>query len=218
MTANWDRIEKVSERVNPSVSEHDLQLLDTYLDNELPPDDMDEIRRRLKREPALAAALDQLTRDRQLRHRVFFEMDREVAHSARESTEQIARSLRQAAVREVAWSNRRGVIRQLTAAAACIVVGLLVGWFGRERAEFRTNPAERAMHQAMDPDAAVTVSSDAPRAGFNVAITDEKGNVLAQQHFATLEEAQRFNNDLLRWQQRQRQVRNGDVRLIGGKF
>jgi hypothetical protein len=101
-------------------------------------------------------------------------------------------------------------------------VGLLAGWFAREGAEFRTHPAERAMRQTIEPDAALTVSNVSPTgrgsAGLNVAITDDKGNVLAQQHFATLEEAQRFNNDLLRWQQAQRQVRNGDVRLIGGKF
>ena len=206
--------------MNPSVSEHDLELLETYLDNELAPDDMESIRARLKREPGLAAALDQLTRDRQLRHRVFFEVDREIATTARASTDEIARSLRQAAVREVAWSNRRNIFRQLSAAAACIVVGLLAGWFGRERAEFRSDPSERVMRQTIDTDSTMTVSGKpaAPRAGFNVAITDEKGNVLAQQHFATLEEAQRFNNDLLRWQQQQRQVRNGDVRLIGGKF
>jgi anti-sigma factor RsiW len=206
--------------VNPSVSEHDLQLLETYLDNELAPDEMESIRARLKREPALAAALDQLTRDRQMRHRVFFELDREIATTARASTDEIARSLRQAAVREVAWSNRRNIFRQLSAAAACIVVGLLAGWFGRERAEFGSDPSERVMRQTIDSDSTMTVSSNpaAARAGFNVAITDEKGNVLAQQHFATLEEAQRFNNDLLRWEQQQRQVRNGDVRLIGGKF
>src|SRR5688572_8847821 len=96
---------------------------------------MDTIRVRLKREPALALALDQLTRDRQLRHQVFFTMDREVAATARSSTDAIARSLKQAAVREVAWSHRRNIFRQVSAAAACIVVGLLVGWFGRERAQ-----------------------------------------------------------------------------------
>jgi anti-sigma factor RsiW len=208
--------------VNPSVSEHDQELLETYLDNELLGEERDQMRARLRREPALAAALEQLTRDRQLRYQAFFAMDREVAATAGASTEQIARSLRQAAVREVAWSNRRSIFRQLSAAAACIVVGLLVGWFGRERAEFRlADPAERGMRQPDISGAdAVQVSNEKTLAGFNVAITDDSGRVLAQQHFNTLDEARQFSSDLLRWQTRQREMRNGggDVRLIGGKF
>ena len=212
-----NRIEKVRARVNPSVSEHDLELLETYLDNELVGEEMDSIRSRLKREPALAMALDQITRDRQLRHQVFFTMDRELAASARGSTDKITRSLRQAAVREVTWNNRRGIFRQLSAAAACIVVGLLVGWFGRERAQFQTGRTSDQVvsNEQVNADAITPVSSGS---GFNVAITDDRGAVLAQQHFNTLAEARQFAGDLLRWQTRQREMRNGNVRVIGGKF
>jgi hypothetical protein len=201
--------------VNASVSEQDLELLETYLDNELVGDDMDRMRARLKHEPALAIALEQLTRDRQLRHQVFFALDRESAATARAATESIGRSLNQAAVREVASGNRRAIFRHACTAAACIVVGLLVGWFGRERAEL-TRGVDRAVRSDAD---AVMVSNDAPTSGgFNVAITDDRGRVLAQQHFDTLNEARQFSNDLLRWQTRQREMRNGGVRLIGGGF
>jgi hypothetical protein len=205
--------------VNPSVSEQDLELLETYLDNELVGEEMNLVRLRLKREPALALALEQITRDRQLRHQVFFEMDREIAATARGSTDKIARSLRQAATREVVWSNRRSLLRQFSAAAACIVVGLLVGWFGRERAN-SFNPDRsngRVAIERMSAEPVTTVGNSGGN-GFNVAITDDRGTVLAQQHFNTLAEARQFANDLLRWQTKQREMRNGDVRLIGGKF
>jgi hypothetical protein len=205
--------------VNPSVSEHDLELLETYLDNELAPNEMDTMRVRLKREPSLALALDQLTRDRQLRHQVFFMMDREVAVTARSSTDAIARSLKQAAVREVASSNRRNIFRQVSAAAACIVVGLLVGWFGRERTQ--EMQIARPMHVDSTADVqsdAVTVSDDTAPGGFTVAITDDRGRVLAQQRFGTLNEARQATNDVARWQTRQREVRNSDVRLVRDGF
>jgi len=215
-----NRIEKVSTSVNPSVSEHALELRETYLDNELPGDQMNRVRARLKAEPALAMALDQITRDRQLRHQVFFALDRELAATARGSTEKISRSLRQAAVREVAWSGRRHIFRQVSAAAACIVVGLLVGWFGRERADVR-GVGVRSDDQLVRSDQLtsepVTPVSNG-NSGFNVAITDDRGRVLAQQRFNTLEEARRFSSDLLRWQTRQREIRNGDVRLVRDGF
>ncbi|CAN5576692.1 hypothetical protein BH09PLA1_BH09PLA1_37770 [soil metagenome] len=203
-----------------SVSEHDLELLETYLDNELAADDMESIRGRLKREPALAIALDQLTRDRQLRHQVYFAMDREVAPTARAATESIGRSLHRAALREASWNGRRLIFRQICAAAACIVVGLLVGWFGRERADFQPQRTvfDKNSRAALNPDA-TTVSMEKPaRNGFNLAITDDFGRVLAQQHFDTLDEARQFSSDLALWQNRQREIRNGGVRLIGGKF
>lgn len=204
--------------MNPSVSEHDLELLETYLDNELAPGDMDSIRARLKREPALAAALDQLTRDRQLRHRVFFMMDREVAATARESTDAIARSLKQAAVREVAWSNRRNIFRQVAAAAACIVVGVLVGWVGRDHAQPDAPIARQTQVDSGVESDAVTISDEGSSNGFTVAITDDRGRVLTQQRFGTLSEARQFSNDVLRWQERQREMRNGDVRLVRDGF
>lgn len=204
--------------MNASVSEQDLELLETYLDNELVGDEMDQIRARLRSEPALAIALEQLTRDRQLRHQVFFAMDRESATTARAATESIGRSLNQAAVREVAWGNRRQIFRHACAAAACIVVGLLVGWVGRERAENGfARPTDNGISQHRSD--AVTVSEQTTRAGFNVSITDDSGRVLAQQHFNTLEEAQRFSTELFRWQTRQRELRSGgDARLVRDGF
>jgi hypothetical protein len=204
--------------VNPSVSEHDLELLETYLDNELAPGEMDAIRARLKREPTLAVALDQLTRDRQMRHRVFFTMDREVAATARESTDAITRSLKQAAVREVAWSNRRNIFRQVAAAAACIVVGVLVGWVGRDRAEPDAQVARQAHVDGSAQADVVTVSDEDASNGFTVAITDDRGRVLTQQRFGSLTEARQFSKDVLRWQERQREMRNGDVRLVRDGF
>ena len=159
---------------------------------------------------SLAMALDQLTRDRQLRNQVFFEMDRELASTARTSTEAIARSLRQAAVRETVWSSRRSIFRQVSEAAACIIIGLFVGWVAREHTSSRIPPPNNKP--------VTQIGDERPARGFNVAITDNRGRVLAEQRFDTLSEAQQFSNDLMRWQTRQRDMSNGNVRLIGGGF
>ncbi|MBC8107618.1 MAG: hypothetical protein H7Z14_13590 [Anaerolineae bacterium] len=205
--------------MNASVSEQDLELLETYLDNELLGDEMNQVRARLKNEPALAIALEQLTRDRQLRHQVFFAMDREGAATARATSDSIGRSLNQAAVREVAWGNRRQILRHACAAAACIVVGLLVGWFGRERAENRfANQTNRNTASQVGDATAVPDANEVAEGGFTVGITDDRGRVLAQQRFATLNEARQFSSDLLRWQTRQREMRSGDVRLVRDGF
>src|SRR4051795_9708375 len=211
-----------------SVSETDLELLETYLDDELSAEEGDTLRRRLASEPVLATAMDQVRQDRALRQQAFGTMepaDRETVAA----TDVIVRSLRQAATREKVWSERRRLIRQFSAAAACLVVGLLVGWFGHGRPDVPVAPVETNTVASRDTGTPGSVNfpprngntalvSNDRTGGFNVQITDDGGRVLAVQHFNTLNEARAFSNDLARWQTRQRQMRSGDIRLIGDDF
>ena len=201
-----------------SVSEIDLELLETYLDDELSAEDGDALRRRLASEPALAQAMDQLRQDRELRQLAFGSME-PAERQTSTATDTIVRSLRQAATRELAWSSRLRILRQVSAAAACIVVGLLIGWFARSGNEGTPLGGGNENGTVVFPGTnsgatARTVSTG----GFNVQITDDAGRVLAVQHFDTLNEAREFSNDLSRWQARQRQMRSGDIRLIGDDF
>src|SRR2546421_7995277 len=119
------------------VSETDLELLETYLDDELSAEEGDALRRRLASEPVLVTAMDQLRQDRALRQQAFGTMEPADCETVA-ATETIVRSLRQAATRDKVWSERRHLIRQISAAAACIIVGVLVGWFGHGRTDVPT--------------------------------------------------------------------------------
>src|SRR4051812_7359596 len=201
-----------------AVSETDLELLETYLDDELSAEEGDALRRRLSAEPALAVAMDQLRQDRELRQQAFGTMepaDRETVAA----TDTIVRSLRQAATRDLVWSGRLRILRQASAAAACIMVGVLVGWFGHGRTDAPVAPANTNNVASRDAGASGRINFPPTRngnaalvsnprtsgnaaGGFNVQITDDGGRVLAVQHFDTLNEAREFSNDLSRWQTR----------------
>jgi hypothetical protein len=199
-----------------AVSENDLELLETYLDDELTAEEGDALRQRFASEPALAAAMDELRHDREIRQMAFGTMEPS-ERQALAATNTIVRSLRQEATREVARAGRMRVLRQVTAAAACIAIGVLVGWFSHSGAEIPSNvaPGESA---SLVSNNSLRGSSAGDGGGFNVQITDDAGRVLAVQHFDTLNEAREFSNDLSRWQARQRRMRNGDIRLIGDDF
>jgi len=207
-----------------SVSETDLELLETYLDDELSAEEGEALRRRLSSEPALVAAMDELRHDRAVRQQAFGTMEL-TERQALMATDSIVRSVRQAATREVARSGRMRLFRQVAAAAACIMVGVLVGWMGHSRTELAQQPMislDSANGVTSRGTGGTLVSNNSIRGGneggFNVQITDDAGRVLAVQHFDTLNEAREFSNDLSRWQARQRRMRNGDIRLIGDDF
>jgi len=207
-----------------SVSETDLELLETYLDDELSAEEGEALRRRLSSEPALVAAMDELRHDRAVRQQAFGTMEL-TERQALMATDSIVRSVRQAATREVARSGRMRLFRQVAAAAACIMVGVLVGWMGHSRTELAQQPLislDSANGVTSHGTGGTLVSNNSIRGGneggFNVQITDDAGRVLAVQHFDTLNEAREFSNDLSRWQARQRRMRNGDIRLIGDDF
>jgi hypothetical protein len=46
--------------------------------------------------------------------------------------------------------------------------------------------------------------------GYQVALTDALGHVVAVQHFDTLEEAREFTEDVSRWQHQQQQIRGAE--------
>jgi hypothetical protein len=53
---------------------------------------------------------------------------------------------------------------------------------------------------------------------YQVALTDEDGNITAVQKFDTLEKAQSFAAEVTRWQARHEQIQNGRVLVKTSKF
>lgn len=211
-----------------SMSENDLELLETYLDGELPDEHCAALRTRIERDPELSAALDELREQRELRQQAYSSIEAAAAGPGCATAWQVEQALRMAITRDLVWSSRLKILRQVSAAAACVVVGLMIGWFARGGVGINRTTSVVAQ-PAKSPTIAqgsngMLVSDEHGPAqrratgGFNVQLTDDAGRVLATQHFDTLNEAREFSNDLFRWQTRQRQFRNGEIRLIGDDF
>jgi anti-sigma factor RsiW len=81
--------------------------------------------------------------------------------------------------------------------------------------------AQRTVAGFAGPNGAVTTVArpvQPAAGGYQVALTDQDGRVVAVQQFRSLQEAREFTADLQKWQQRYRQVQNSGVRLVGDDF
>ena len=175
----------------------DIELLETYLDDALPPAEADALRGRLANEPALSAELDQLRTDRAQRASAFASMEANDALAERLLANVSSR--REPPAKPLRWTTP---LRYVAAAAACIALG----FFARQSMETRD-----PLRKVASPQAAVTPT-------YQVAITDDAGGVIAVQKFESLEQATEFSEDLQRWQERQERVRNGRVTIRSARF
>lgn len=181
------------------LSESDLELLETYLDGELPVTEAEGLWRRLAAEPELSAELDQLRADRAVRQMVWRSMEPGEASVRRVESGVAARSRR----RDV-FAALRTATGILTAAAACILFGFAMGWLGHEN--YPTSIPQPAVTTGSmniaDTSGRVADAGHRPE----LRIEDESGRVRAVQDFRSLQEQQEFMQDLNRWNQRQSQV------------
>ena len=105
-----------------SVNENDLDLLESYLDDELTGRELEALRQRLSSEPQLATAIDELKSQRQMRQQFFAACEPDQA-----SVERLVQSVNQNVTRELAWSERNRSLRSWGSLAACLLVGLFLG-------------------------------------------------------------------------------------------
>ena len=193
----------------PDVTDADMEALERYLDDAMPPAEAEAFQLRLARDGALADALAAARAMRALRQAAWESM--EPAHA---DADQFAAAVLVGARRRERWERVWQIGRAVTAAAACIALGFAAGWMGR--GEAGPIAAERA--PARPEPVALRVPAMDGADGFQVALADEAGNVLAVQRFARLEEAQEFAADLGRWQVRQQEVQQGDLVLVADQF
>jgi S1-C subfamily serine protease len=111
-----------------AVTEQDLDLLEEYLDGELAPDEADRVRARLTGEPQLAAALEDIRSQRDIRAALW----RENEPSEGEAQAFAARVVT-AARKQDNWTRIGRYARFGSAAAACLLVGFFAGWLGRDK-------------------------------------------------------------------------------------
>ena len=180
-----------------SISEQDIELLETYLDRETTPEESIEVERRLAGEPALASRLDELRSHRAMRLQAFNGgrvEDELVEHLLAES-----RAVRASeAIRQSGWSR----FRYASTAAACLLVGLAVGSSVRlERSDGSRNMAG-LMLPAGGPLSTTTVGHAtrvSPQGIWVVNILNNDGQVMARFGFGTELEARQFASQAQAW-------------------
>jgi anti-sigma factor RsiW len=180
----------------------ELEQLEAYLDGALAPGERAALEERVDRDRALAEELDELRAARMTRAAVWGSLE-----PTQIEIERLVAFVGAAARRDEVWRKRNNALKWVSAAAASILIGVGAGWFGRTV-------------MAPSAPAPLTPMATAPMEQnlFRVAITDESGNVLAVQKFDSIDSAREFTSDVQQWQQRQQQVQDGNLILVGDRF
>ena len=155
------------------MSDEELELLETYLDGALALPEARRVERLVAREPAWAEALEQLRAERGLRQAAWasFEPDGSLADRA-------GRDVVRRAVQAERAARAARFARRALAVAACLLLAFAGGWAARGY----VSPAPTLARE------------------FQVALTDERGNIIAVQHFSDPRQARQFAEDVGRWQ------------------
>jgi|SRR5882672_4231148 len=180
------------------IEDGDIELLEAFLDDELTPAQSLLLRDRLASEPNLAGELEQLRAERKLRANMFLGLEGGEEAIVERILAQVGPAVPDVAAKV---SDRAGPtrlrLRYAMAAAACIVLGFLIGWMGAAGGKSNAR------------------ASEAP---YRVEILDESGQVMAVQKFQSLEKAREFSDDLQQWQIRQERLLNGQVTVHSAKY
>jgi hypothetical protein len=106
-----------------SVNETDIERLENYLDDELAPAEIEALRERLSSEPALAAAMDGLRTQRQMRSTYFASLE-----PTERAVERVVQSVKKSINKEIVWAERFKTFRAVGSLAACLLVGFIGGY------------------------------------------------------------------------------------------
>jgi hypothetical protein len=105
-----------------SVTDTDLELLESYLDDELGTAEADALRKRLSSDPQLSAAMDELRSQREMRQQFFAAVEPDEANVQR-----LMQSVRRNVNREIVWAQRSRKLGMVGSLAACVLVGFFIG-------------------------------------------------------------------------------------------
>jgi anti-sigma factor RsiW len=180
-----------------SLSDSDLELLESHLDGELSVVEEEALRDRMNIEPELASVLETLRSERDARRMalVSFEPDdAAVERFNRSASREIQR-----VDRESFWRSTSRTLRVVAAAAACLVIGFSVGRIA-DSGVLNRPPGERVAN--VDPN----------QRFVEVTLTDESGRELGIQRFASHERAREFIQDCE--QLRQQREKLEDVHIV----
>jgi len=216
-----------------SMTDTDLELLETWLDGELPDEQVEALRRRVSAEPELSQALDRLRADRALRTRMWQELE-----PSNQEMDALVSSVRRSVRREDLIVSRFRVLRNVSAIAASIAMVFMAGWFSRNRLHIgplelngggiatispagtgpdltnigsiilgRTPSSSRV---PVGPDGFSLVRSPAEQQ-FRVVVYDARNNVRLTRDLDRIEDAARFVDELARLQNPKESAKNEPV-------
>lgn len=130
-----------------SVSEHDLEIMESWLDGELSEEQVEILRRRISSEPHLSQTLDRLRNDRQLRAGIWRGME-----PTERQAETLVANVRRLARREDVIDSRLRLVRNFAAVAASVSVVFFAGWLTRGRLQVGSQvPKEQIVQLISDP-------------------------------------------------------------------
>jgi hypothetical protein len=227
-----------------AMKESDLEMLESYLDDELSALETEALLRRLSDDPALSAALKELTAQRDLRRAVFATFE-----PSEISVNRVIATVERKVDGHMIWAERARGLRVLSGVAATLLLGFLGGYVfhagnaaqhsapglasnniaapmntvastgtqsGQREIVFPNRPPSFVTYPTMTGTPVPTGSENF--ASYNVAVTDDAGNIIGVQRFPTLQQAQEFQNDIGRLRQQSKQLQKGGVKLISDEF
>jgi anti-sigma factor RsiW len=169
----------------------DQELLESFLDDELPGPQRNSLRNRIAASPSLAAELEICREQRTLRESFFASLEGDALLAERLIQKLPAPSLRFYYLRRALYG---------TGAAACLALSFLAGRMG-----------------ATTAGKSQVVIGPTPQ-HFIVEIRDDAGETVGIQKFESLEKAEEFSKDIEGWQQRQEQRLAGNVVVRSALF
>jgi hypothetical protein len=211
------------------LSESDIELLEAHLDGELSSAQDAVLRNRLSSDQELANQLIALRADRTVRVEVFESFEPNDL-----AVKNLVLGVRKQITREAVRGDRLRILRYIGSAAAVVVFSFTAGWIGKARVATQPSLGDQSApmvasnggntgsmdfsgDQNAGPPTLIsnnlgrTLQNGTRRAGgYQVALTDALGHVVAVQHFDTLEEAREFTEDVSRWQHQQQQIRGAE--------
>lgn len=196
--------------MNP-IPEFDLELLEGYLDDALSPGQVQHVAQRLLAEPELAAAMHDLRAERALRTAVW-----RTTEPGEERAATVADRVADEIYRRERWGRIFRVARMASAAAAAVLV-FCGGWFLGHSGSDPSAGEVSSVRSAPLGAQAVQPSAHVP-GRFEVPLKDRSGRVIAVQRFAHEEEARQFNDDLVKYETRRRDVQQGGPVLVSDHF
>jgi len=130
------------------IEDRDVELLEAMLDNELAVEQREQLNARLAIEPKLAAELEQLRTERKLRAEMFSSLE-----GGEEAVVDRILAKVGPAMPDIAPRRAKFHLRYAMAAAACVVVGFLIGWMGATGGKSNATPVRRRIRSsfAMKP-------------------------------------------------------------------
>ncbi len=192
--------------IMPDVDQEFDELLSAYVDGELSADEERRVQQRLEAEPHLVAAVEALRADRRARAALWQSCEPDEA-----SVQRLVNGVDHAIDRQTAWAYRLSRLRSISAAAACIIVGVMIGRF-----TFGPGAAQPINPIAGTPTPVVgtpVVNPLLQSPPAQVRIVDGKGKVTIQK-FRSVEEAQHFVQEFQQWQAEQEQIQNGGGAMV----